>query len=226
MRRELYRRVRLATRESVLDLGCGDGFITNQMAKICRGGVMGIDSDPEMIEEARRGQGGAEFIEAAAYDLPFDRACFDLVTCHWFFMWLDDPSRALKEVKRVLKPGGALLAACEPDYGGRIVLPEEAELKDDLIRALSAQGADPRMGRKLPGLFSSAGFSVRCGLYQGVWEASIMPEVLEQELYWLKSMLAGHAPENKISSAVSALNKARDQGSLFMLNPVIWTMGS
>lgn len=226
MRRELYRRVRLATRESVLDLGCGDGFITNQMAEICRGGVVGIDSDPEMIEEARRGQGGAEFIEASACDLPFDRASFGLVTCHWFFMWLDDPSRALKEIKRVLKPGGTLLAACEPDYGGRMVHPEEAELKDDLIRALTARGADPGMGRKLPGLFNSAGYSVRCGLYQGVWDSSVMPEVLESELYWLRSVLAGHAPENKIASAVSALYRARDRGFLFMFTPVIWTMGS
>jgi SAM-dependent methyltransferase len=226
MRRELYRRARLAVRESVLDLGCGDGLITREMAGVCRGRVVGVDVDPAMIAEARRGQGIVEYIEASARDLPFDRACFELVTGHWFFMWLDDPSKVLKEIKRVLKPGGTLLAACEPDYGGRVVHPEEAELKDDLIRALTAQGADPMVGRKLPGLFRGAGFAVRCGLYQGVWDASIMPEALEREAHWLRSVLAGHAPENKISSAVSALYKARDLGSLFMFNPVIWTMGS
>lgn len=227
MRRELYRRVRLASREAVLDAGCGDGAITEEMAEICKGRVTGVDADPEMVQAAVERKGRAVFRQASASSIPFDPASFDLVTCHWLMLWLPEPLDALKEFRRVLKPGGAILIACEPDYGGRMVFPEDAELKYELISVLSEQGADPLIGRKLPGLLKSSGFSsIRSGLYPGVWDSDSSQDRLKQEQDWLRVMLAEKVKSARLESALASLDQAPLQGSLVMHNPVFWAIGA
>lgn len=226
MRRELYRRVRLVSRMSVLDVGCGDGAITSQLAEICKHRVVGVDHDGEILEAAKARGCRAEFMKMDAYALEFPESSFDLVTCHWLLLWLKDPVAALKEFKRVLKAGGSLLIACEPDYGGRMVWPEAAELKDELVRALRAEGADPFVGRKLAGLLIEAGFSSHCGLYPGVWDSSMEQGCLESEKDWLKRVLTGHETEAKINRALSSLDAAYQSGGLMMLTPVFWAVGA
>ncbi len=225
MRRELYRRVRLASRASVLDVGCGDGGITEEMAEICRGRVVGADRDPEAVQAARERNGRAEYAEAEASALPFGRACFELVTCHWLLLWLPDPVRALKEFRRLLAPEGALLVACEPDYGGRMVEPEEAALGDELIAALKGQGADPLIGRKLAGLLAEAGFTVReLGLYPGVWDSRLGTERLREEEHWLRAVLGASLAADRLDAAMRSLNQAHRRGSLMMVTPVFWAV--
>ncbi|HUT53609.1 MAG TPA: class I SAM-dependent methyltransferase [bacterium] len=225
MRRELYRRARLASCKSVLDVGCGDGKITEEMAGICRGRVAGVDANAEAIEAARARQGRAEYSEADACSLPFGRSSFDLVTCHWLLLWLPDPVRALREFSRILKPEGTVLLACEPDYGGRMVEPPEAGLRDELMEALAGQGADPLIGRKLAGLLAAAGFAVReLGLYPGVWDSRISEDRLKEEEHWLRTVLSGRVAGRKLDSALRSLHQAHRQGSLMMVTPVFWAM--
>ena len=225
MRRELYRRVRLASRESVLDVGCGDGLITREMAEICRGRVVGVDIDPEMIQAAKEIPGRVELQVADAHELPFEKETFDLVTAHWVMLWLEHPLKALKEFNRVLKPDGTLLLACEPDYGGRIVYPREAELKEELIEALVAEGADPMIGRKLGSLLPEAGFDAATGVYPGVWDASVDKATLQNEIEWLELMLKDHLPEPRLSPALSALRESLSQNKLLIYMPVFWAVG-
>ncbi len=225
MRRELYRRVRLASRESVLEVGCGDGLITREMAEICRGRVMGVDIDPQMVQIAKEAPGRVEFQIADAHSLPFEKKSFDLVTAHWVMLWLEHPQKALKEFHRVLKPDGTLLLACEPDYGGRIVYPREAELKEELIEALVAEGADPMIGRKLGSLFPEAGFSATIGVYPGVWDASVEKATLQNEIEWLELMLKDRLPEPQLSPALSALRESLSQNKLLIYMPVFWAIG-
>ena len=226
MRRELYRRVRLAAAEAVLEVGCGDGSITRELAEICRGKVMGVDLDKEMISAAQKNPGRVEFQVADAHALPFAKESFDLVAGHWVMLWLDDPLRALKEFRRVLKPEGTLLLACEPDYGGRIVYPKEAELKEELMEALVAEGADPMIGRKLGSLLPEAGFSATVGVYPGVWDASAEQATLQDEIEWLRIMLQDHLPEAKLSPALSLLRQSLSQNKLLIYMPVFWAVGS
>ena len=225
MRRELYRRVRLASCASVLDVGCGDGGITEEMAGICRGRVVGADRDAQALTAARARKGRAEFAEADACSLPFGRASFDLVTCHWLLLWLSDPVRALKEFRRVLTPEGAVLIACEPDYGGRMVEPAEAGLRDELIAALKGQDADPLLGRKLAGLLTDAGFSAReLGLYPGVWDSRLRVERLREEEHWLRAVLGGSVAADRLDAAMRSLKKAHRRGGLMMVTPVFWAL--
>lgn len=99
--------------ERVLDLGCGTGHLT---ARIAEAGaeVVGIDSSPEMIAEARRLYPGLSFEVADARDFAFDEP-FDAVFSNAVLHWVKPPEEAIACVRRALRPGGRFAA----EFGGR-----------------------------------------------------------------------------------------------------------
>ncbi len=103
--------------EAVLDLGCGAGFDAFVAAQLVgpRGRVVGIDMSPEMIgvAEAGRAEGGSpqvEFRVAQAEALPFSDASFDVALSNGVLNLIPDKAAALREIFRVLHPGGRLQA--------------------------------------------------------------------------------------------------------------------
>jgi ubiquinone/menaquinone biosynthesis C-methylase UbiE len=104
---------RPAAHESALDVACGWGFVTLAVAPLVRSAI-GIDLTPEMVELAKKLAAGssisnADFEVGDAEDLPFKAGTFDLVLCRAAFDHLGDPERALREMKRVLAPGGRIV---------------------------------------------------------------------------------------------------------------------
>lgn len=89
----------------ILDLGCGTGISTRQLAPL--GKVIGCDPDPRMLRAAKRhGKiGKGKYVIGVADRLPFKDSIFDVVTAFSAFHWFDD-AKSIKEIKRVLKPGG------------------------------------------------------------------------------------------------------------------------
>jgi ubiquinone/menaquinone biosynthesis C-methylase UbiE len=114
---------RLKAGESVLDVGCGTGTLAITAKRLVgpQGTVHGIDASPEMIARARRkaAKAGVEVIfeNAVAESLPFSDARFDVVFTSMMLHHLPGEARrqCLREIRRVLKPGGRLLAV---DFGG------------------------------------------------------------------------------------------------------------
>jgi len=103
--------------EAVLDMGCGAGFDAFVAAQLVgpRGRVVGIDMSPEMIgvAEAGRAEGGSpqvEFRVAQAEALPFSDASFDVALSNGVLNLIPDKAAALREIFRVLHPGGRLQA--------------------------------------------------------------------------------------------------------------------
>jgi len=91
-------------KESVcLDVGCGTGIFTRQLAQLSNK-VYGADPSQEMLSKA---VGNAKFVKANAESLPFDDGFFDFVSCAQAFHWTD-PGKSLPEFRRVLKPSGFL----------------------------------------------------------------------------------------------------------------------
>jgi trans-aconitate methyltransferase len=94
--------------ECILDLGCGDGFLTQRIAE--SGATMvGIDSSPQMIAAAR--ERGVDARYASGEALPFDQE-FDAVFSNAALHWMRDQDAVLDGVHRALKPGGRFVAEC------------------------------------------------------------------------------------------------------------------
>lgn len=159
MRARLLRRIAIARRHSVLDLGTGYGAVVPELVRRSGGSVHALDH----ALDALRSQAftGAQRVCGDATRLPYADASFDLVYCQCALMWM--PESTLDEVARVLQVQGVLVAF-EPDYGGMIEHPQAIATRDIWIAALSRTGADPLIGRKLPSRLAALRFDVRVDL--------------------------------------------------------------
>jgi demethylmenaquinone methyltransferase/2-methoxy-6-polyprenyl-1,4-benzoquinol methylase len=108
-RRRAARETGLQAGGSALDVACGSGKLTAELARIARGGrVVGLDFSPQMLDVARRDHAGIEFIEGDALKLPFDDASFDAATIAFGLRNLADPITGLSEMTRVARRGVVL----------------------------------------------------------------------------------------------------------------------
>jgi SAM-dependent methyltransferase len=105
--------------DTVLDVACGPGNTTRTMiAAVGPDGLaVGVDSSATMLAQAVRetpSDSQVGYVRADAVDLPFDDGCFDAVSCYGALYLMDDPFGALREMIRLLKPGGriAVLTTC------------------------------------------------------------------------------------------------------------------
>jgi trans-aconitate 2-methyltransferase len=115
--RELIVRLGLCGDEHILDVGCGDGKVTAEIARaLPRGSVTGADASPQMIEFAKKNFTTKEFPNLRfrvmdARKIKFDRQ-FDLVFSNAALHWVDDHQAILRGAAAVLKPGGRLVVSC------------------------------------------------------------------------------------------------------------------
>ncbi len=152
--------------QRLLDVGCGPGTVTVDLAaRVAPGLVVGIDSSAAVIEIAQataREQGveHARFQVADAYELPFDDDSFDVVHAHQVLQHLTDPVAALREMRRVTRPGG-VVAVRDADYAGMTWHPQSAGLDEWLAlyhEVTQANGAEADAGRHLLEWVRAAGF--------------------------------------------------------------------
>ncbi|HEY2548972.1 MAG TPA: methyltransferase domain-containing protein [Streptosporangiaceae bacterium] len=156
---------RLGPGASLLDVGCGPGTITADLAELAGGGrVIGIDPAATPLAEARelaasRGLATLEFEQGDVRALRFAAGSFDVVHAHQVLQHLADPVAALAEMRRVARPGG-IVAARDSDYGGMLWHPADPELDEwrELYRQVArATGGEPDAGRRLLGWAQAAG---------------------------------------------------------------------
>ncbi len=148
----------------VLDVGCGPGTITVDIARrVAPGRVVGLDASAAVIEDARSqvaGVDNVEFRTGDVYALDVPDAAFDVVHAHQVLQHLADPVKALREMKRVCKPGG-VVAARDGDYEAFTWYPEEPALDAwlALYRQIArANQGEPDAGRYLLAWAHAAGF--------------------------------------------------------------------
>jgi SAM-dependent methyltransferase len=102
--------------QQVLDVACGTGALTEAVCeRVGSGGaVVGVDANEQMLEVARRKRIDADWRAARAESLPFDDQSFDAVVSQFGLMFFDDRAQSLREMMRVLRPGGRLaVAVCD-----------------------------------------------------------------------------------------------------------------
>ncbi|MBT2444261.1 methyltransferase domain-containing protein [Streptomyces sp. ISL-36] len=151
----------------VLDVGCGPGTITADLAAlVAPGRVTGVDTAQDVLGKARavaaeRGVDNVEFAVADVHALDFPDDSFDVVHAHQVLQHVGDPVRALSEMRRVCRPGG-VVAARDSDYGAFTWYPEPPALKEWQAlyhRVARANGGEPDAGRRLFSWARRAGFT-------------------------------------------------------------------
>jgi demethylmenaquinone methyltransferase/2-methoxy-6-polyprenyl-1,4-benzoquinol methylase len=121
-RRAAVEAVRAAPKDRVLDVACGTGLVSRALIRRWGCRVVGLDQSAPMLDRARAALADAglgdrlELVEGEAERLPFADAEFDHLTFTYLLRYVDDPAATLRELARVVKPGGrvASLEFCLP----------------------------------------------------------------------------------------------------------------
>ncbi|MEY2420352.1 MAG: hypothetical protein QOI95_419 [Acidimicrobiaceae bacterium] len=150
--------------DRILELGCGSGVLLPPLAEAARDGtVVGVDYSTEMLQEARRSVLEHEFseqvsvVKCIASDLPFGDSTFDAAHVERVLMHLEDPDSAICEMRRVVRPGGWVVAA-EPDtLGIRIDHPLDPEAMTMIAMHDVSSVRNPGIGLELNRRFAIAG---------------------------------------------------------------------
>ncbi|MFC5746952.1 class I SAM-dependent methyltransferase [Actinomadura rugatobispora] len=152
---------------AVLDVGCGPGTITAGLAeRVAPGTVTAVDAAADVLDQARRtiadrGLANVAFAVADVHALDFPDDAFDVVHAHQVLQHVPDPVRALREMRRVCRPGG-VVAARDADFGGMVWHPSPPGMDDWLplyYTVAREVGGEPDAGRRLVSWARAAGFT-------------------------------------------------------------------
>lgn len=204
----------LAAGVSLLDVGCGPGTITLDFAqRVAPGRVVGIDAAPAAIEAASAegaslGLSNVEFRTADLYALDFADDTFDIVHAHQVLQHVPDPVGALREMRRVCKPGG-IVAARDADYAAFTWYPANDQLDawQTMYRTVArANHGEPDAGRFLLAWSHAAGFTdVQAG-------ASTWCYATPEDRAWWGKVWADRITESAVATQAVEIGAAtRDQ---------------
>jgi SAM-dependent methyltransferase len=202
----------------VLDVGCGPGTITADLAALVAPGgrVTAVDSAGGVLEQARalaagRGLDNVRFAVADVHALDFPDDSFDIVHAHQVLQHVGDPVRALREMRRVCRPGG-VVAARDSDYGAFAWFPEVPALDEwqGLYRRVArGNGGEPDAGRRLVSWARQAGFTALTATAaawcfttpeERAWWSGLWAERTTASVYARLATEGGYASEEQLAA--------------------------
>ena len=187
----------------ILDIGCGPGTITVDLAALVpQGQVVGLEYKPEVLEQAqaladKRGLKNIKFVVGDIHALDYPDGTFDVVHVHQVLQHLGDPVQALREMRRVAKPGG-IVAVRESDYQGFVWWPYSEgleEWKQLYLKVARSNGGEPNAGRHLLSWARKAGYD-RTGITAS---ASTWCYATPEEIAWWSGLWADRIVESEFA---------------------------
>lgn len=224
LRSYIFEKINLKNMQRVLEVGCGTGAILSELPNLSS--CHGLDIDPEALTQCRAHVPNASLLRGNALRLPYQDNSFDVVYSHFLLLWVGDPLQALKEMKRITRSGGYVIAFAEPDYLSRVDQPDElTPLGKWQTESLKRQGADPSIGARLADLFFEAGIEIiETGTIQSQGGE---PSPDEWGLEWdvIESDLAGSVPTADIQKMKQMDKQARQQKKRLLHVPTYFAWG-
>jgi SAM-dependent methyltransferase len=228
----LYLKVGLKDASLVLDVGCGSGFVTRDVARLTKGTVVAVDGSAHLLSVAQKilsEYTNTTLCNGDAQQLPFADNTFDIVTCNLLLMWADDPQTVVNEMSRVCKPKGKILASLEPDYGGKIHWPENQKV-DSLFAgaAIRKKGGDPHIGRKLRTFFVKAGLETTIGIGNNrIWSCEEDKQYyLHSRDFYIKILKEAGLSEKEIDQWEYEFLRSLDEGVQLNFFPQFYAIGT
>jgi SAM-dependent methyltransferase len=224
LRNYLFEKAGLDRARRVLEVGCGTGAILSDLKTPAS--LHGLDLARAALSEARLHAPSATLANADALSLPYADFTFDITFCHFLLLWVRDPLQAAREMMRVTRPNGFILALAEPDHTARIDLPESlAPLGQWQTESLRMQGADVSFGARLADTFARAGIEViETGTIQREGGEASRGE-WEMEWAVIEADLAASVPDEDIQRMKSLDEKARVRGERVLHVPTYFVLG-
>jgi ubiquinone/menaquinone biosynthesis C-methylase UbiE len=163
-----FSRLALSQARRVLALGCGTGVEARALGRLTGPGtaIVGVDHSPVLIETARRLTADEGLSDSITYEVGdahrtrFGDDEFDIVTLHTLISHVEDPRQVLREVRRIVRPGGTI-AVFDGDYASlTFAHPDHALARTVEERLMQLIVANPRIMRDLPRLAREAGLEI------------------------------------------------------------------
>ena len=202
---------RVSSGDNVLDVGCGTGVFTREALRLvgAEGTVTGADLSESMLTVARDTCPAAEFKQCSVMSLPFGEEQFDAVVSSFMLMFVPEPATGLKEMARVLRPGGRMAISVWEGLSSNAVYSALVDIVSDVVSEEAGESiAWPfNLGAegKLAELFEQAGLSessvsVHAGL-------ALFPSVTEFVKTEIESwLLADSVSESQMAEIVAQAN--------------------
>jgi len=201
--------------DRVLDVACGTGILARKAASRVgsHGSVAGVDANPGMLVVAERLEPSVQWQESVAESLPYEDDSFDAVVSQFGLMFFTDRSAALREMTRVLAPGGRMAVAVWESLERSEAYPIEVEL---LERVAGSQAADALRApfalgdrTKLEKLFRSAGVeSVSVTTHFGRARFPSIRAMVEADLRGWLPVMGVVLPEEQIQRILEEAERA------------------
>jgi len=229
----LWRKAGFGLGQHILDLGCGPGFASIELARLVgQGGkIHAIDAADTFLAPLRQGLAAARLDQVQvqtgdAHEIPLEDGSVDAVFVRWLLCFVADPAKVCREIARVLKPGGTAVAWDYYNYQAVNVFPQHpaiSRLFDAYYRSATHHGGSYDIAASLPGLFHQAGLEIvdlhpinraaRPGSITWQWVSmfhqSYLPKLIE----------AGLMSEDEVREFRQAWQQAENNPASFFFNP-------
>jgi SAM-dependent methyltransferase len=218
----------------VLDLGCGQGNTTRCLADaLAPRECIGVEYDPALVDYAQtrpENPSCVQFQQGDATRLPFPDASFDVAFCRYLLIHIADPMAVVREMMRVVKPGG-FVVAYEGDFTSTGTSHPPCDALDTLHRAWRGLFQNPPAGRRLVHYLREAGAS---DIRAGAWTGLEHDTTTLKRIYRLSAEATGPAAAARgiltpveVEEMIAGLIRLEDDGSSVVMKfPDIWVIAT